>query len=141
MCAASKKPEASCAPKGRSGRARHVLCVMRAVHTMKFLVLAYGDEKDWKALSKEKQAELLAQDERLRKRGDLVAAVGPATTVRAWAGRPEITPGPFARGERPLAGFGVIEASDLDEAIALVAKTPCAVAKGAVDVWPLRNLD
>ena len=42
---------------------------------MKFLCLAYGDEKDWKALSKEKQAALLRQDEVLRERGTLMAAV------------------------------------------------------------------
>jgi hypothetical protein len=48
---------------------------------MKYLCLAYGDEKDWKALSKGEQDELLAQDEVLRKRGDFVAPIGTATTV------------------------------------------------------------
>jgi hypothetical protein len=36
-----------------------------------------------------------------------------------------------------VAGFAVIEAADLDEAIALVSQTPCAVAHGVVEVWPL----
>jgi hypothetical protein len=43
-------------------------------------------EKDWNALSNTEQDELLAQDEVLRARGDLVAAVGEATTLRAWDG-------------------------------------------------------
>lgn len=107
---------------------------------MKFLCLAYGDENDWKALSKEQQAELLAQDDVLRARGDMVAVLAPATTVRAWDGTPVTTPGPFARAARPLVGFGLIEARDIGEAVALVAKTPCAVAKGAVEVWPVRTM-
>jgi hypothetical protein len=106
---------------------------------MKFLCLAYGAEKDWNSLSKDKQADLLAQDDRLRARGDLTFAVAPPTCVRAWEGSPVTTPGPYARAELPLAGFGLIEASDLEEAIALVAKTPCAVARGVVEVWPIRS--
>jgi hypothetical protein len=106
---------------------------------MKFLCLAYGAEKDWEALSKDKQAELLAQDDRLRARGDLTFALAPPTLVRAWDGTPLTTPGPFSRAELPLAGFGLIEARDLEEAIALVAKTPCAVAQGVIEVWPVRS--
>ena len=48
---------------------------------MKFLCLAYGAEKDWKALTKDEQDALLAQDEVLRKRGALMAAVEPAVAV------------------------------------------------------------
>jgi hypothetical protein len=107
---------------------------------VKFLVLAYGAEKDWKALSKDKQQELLAQDDVLRARGATIGAVGEATTVQAWDGTPRRTPGAFARSEVPLAGFGLIEARDLDEAVELVAKTPCAVAGGAVEVRPLLDL-
>ena len=46
---------------------------------MKYLCLAYGAEKDWNALSEEEQDTLLAQDEALRRRGVLMAAV-----QRAW---------------------------------------------------------
>ncbi len=106
---------------------------------MKFLVLAYGAEKDWEALSKRDQEELLAQDDVLRGRGDTVAAVERGVTVRAWDRTPHLTDGPFARSDVPLAGFGVIEARDLDEAVSLVARTPCAVARGAVEIWPVRN--
>ncbi|HEX6746888.1 MAG TPA: YciI family protein [Longimicrobium sp.] len=105
---------------------------------MKYLVLAYGAEEDWRALSKEEQDALLAQDEVLRRRGALVAAVTTdVTTVRAWDGTPEVTHGTFGNPKVPLAGFGVIEAADLDEAIALVKDTPCARAKGAVEIRPI----
>jgi hypothetical protein len=39
----------------------------------------------------------------------------------------------------PVAGFAIIEAADLDAAIALVSQTPCAVAHGVVEVWPLEQ--
>lgn len=105
---------------------------------MKFLCLAYGAERDWKALSKAEQDVLLAQDEVIRRRGGITSAVGPPTTVRNWKGAAlETRAGPFASAPVPLAGFGLIEARDLDEAIALVSKTPCAVARGAVEIWPL----
>ena len=105
---------------------------------MKFLCLAYGAEKDWKALTKPEQETLLAQDERLRRRGVLMAAVqATATTVRAWDGKPTATAGVFANSPVPLAGFSVIEAADLNEVIELVAGTPCARAKGAIEIRPI----
>lgn len=105
---------------------------------MRYLVLAYGHERDWQALSKREQDELLSQDEVLRNRGDLVAALeASATTVRAWDGAPLATQGPFSVSPLPLAGFGIIEAADLDEAVRLVAGTPCARARGAVEIRPI----
>lgn len=105
---------------------------------MKFLVLAYGAEKDWVALSKEEQDAVLAQDEVLRQRGDFVAALHAPTTVTAWDGKATVTDGPFAKTEVPLAGFGIIEADDLQDAISLVTDTPCARAKGYVELHPVR---
>ena len=49
----------------------------------------------------------------------------------------ETTDGPFLRSELPLAGFAIIEAATVEDAISLVSKTPCAVAHGLVEVWPL----
>ena len=102
---------------------------------MKFLVLAYGREEDWAALSRPVQQALLAADEMLRDRGDLVAAVDTETTVvRAWTGEVVTTRGPFAAGTTPLAGFGIIDADSLAHAVSLVADTPCARANGAVEI-------
>jgi hypothetical protein len=41
------------------------------------------------------------------------------------------------RSELPIAGFAVIEAADIEEAVSLVSATPCAVAHG-VEVWPIQ---
>ncbi len=109
---------------------------------MKYLVLAYGHERDWQALNKREQDELLEQDQVLRDRGDLVAALGePATTVRAWDGTPLASEGPFGVSPLPLAGFGIVEAADLDEAIRLVAGTPCARARGAIELRPIAAMN
>ena len=107
---------------------------------MKFLCLAYGNGEDWVALPEERRAELLAQDEVLRRRGDFVAVVGDPTVVQAWDGPVTTSAQPYATGAAPLVGFSIVEAEDLDEAVRLVAGTPCAVARGAIEVRPLLDL-
>lgn len=105
---------------------------------MKFLCLAYGAGKDWEVLSKEEQDALLAQDAVLRQRGDIVAAVEQkTTTLTAWDGKPSTSDKTFATSQVPLAGFGLIEAADLDEVLKLVTKTACARAKGAIEIRPI----
>jgi hypothetical protein len=105
---------------------------------MKYLCLAYGAEQDWKALTKSEQDALLAQDELLRQRGAIVAAVQNAvTTVRAWRGAPSTSNEGFTQSRAPLAGFSIIDAANLDEVVRLVAGTPCARAKGAIEVRPI----
>lgn len=105
---------------------------------MKFLCLAFGAGEDWCALTKREQEALLAQDEVIRNRGALMAAVKTnVVTVRAWNGAAEVTEGGVAELHAPLAGFSVIEATDLNEVIELVAKTPCARAKGAIEIRPI----
>jgi hypothetical protein len=105
---------------------------------MKYLCLAYGAEKDWVALSKSEQDALLAQDDVLRQRGALMAAVKTSvTSVRAWDGTPTTTDGALASSSAPLAGFSVIEAADIDEVVRLVANTPCARARGWIEIRPI----
>jgi hypothetical protein len=78
----------------------------------------------------------------MRHRGDIVAAVSlAATTVRAWDGTATVTVGAYARSDRPLAGFGIIEAADLNEAVRPVADTPCARAQGAVELKPIAAIN
>ena len=109
---------------------------------MKFLCLAYGDEKTWDGLSEREQNELLAQDDLLRERGDLVAAVGKGvTTVRAWDGNARTEKAGFASSRLPLAGCCIIEADDIEDAVRLIADTPCARAKGAIEVRPIIQIN
>jgi hypothetical protein len=103
---------------------------------MQFLCLAYGHEKDWLALTEERRSELLANDDVIRRRGNLVTAVREPVVVRAPDGTPSTASEPYAKSPAPLVGFSVIEAADIAEAVGLVAGTPCAVAGGAIEVRP-----
>ena len=50
-----------------------------------------------------------------------------------------VTNGPFMSSVLPVAGFALIEAGSLEEAVELESTTPCAVAYGVVEVWPLNQ--
>jgi hypothetical protein len=70
--------------------------------------------------------------------GVLMGIAGGPVQVRNHGNKGvETNQRPFLRSDMPVAGFAVIEAADMDEAIRLVADTPCAVADGVVEVWPL----
>jgi hypothetical protein len=70
--------------------------------------------------------------------GALMGMAGSAVQVRNHEDRGlQIVEGPYMSSGLPVAGFGVIKARDLEEAIALASKSPCAVAYGVVEVWPL----
>jgi len=71
--------------------------------------------------------------------GEALKPVETATTVRVRSGRSEVVDGPFAETREQLAGFHIVEARDLDEALALAARIPAARV-GSVEVRPLREL-
>ena len=104
---------------------------------MKFLCLAYGDEAGWNSLSENEKKEVLTQDEIIRNRGNFMTAVKlEVTTVKNWDKNLEITNSSNAQNRMPLAGFSIIEADNVDEVIKLVSNTPCARAKGYIEVRP-----
>jgi len=81
----------------------------------------------------------------LRGRGVLVAAealepIEKATSVRVRRGKVQITDGPFAETKEQLAGFYLVEAENLDEAIRIAANIPPA-REGTVEVRPVRELN
>lgn len=108
---------------------------------MKFLCLAYGNENDWNQLSNTVRNGLLAQDEILKKRGDVVAALeSDAATVRVENGAPTVEDGSLAASDLPLAGFYIIEARNRDEAVHLIHDTPCAGANGAIEIRAIAEI-
>ncbi len=73
--------------------------------------------------------------------GDRVRPVEDATTVRFRKGELLVTDGPFVEGKDYIAGFDVIEAADLDEAIEIASKHP-VVRAGLVEIrpfWPFED--
>jgi hypothetical protein len=51
----------------------------------------------------------------------------------------QTTEAAFMSASLPVAGFSMIEAAGLAEAIELVSHTPCAVAHGVVEIWPINE--
>ncbi len=73
------------------------------------------------------------------KAGDPLEPTSSATTVRVRNGKTLVTDGPFAETKEQLGGYYLVEAKDLDEAIALAARIP-AVRTGSIEVRPVRNI-
>jgi hypothetical protein len=106
----------------------------------KFITVGYGDEKGYEQTDRAVRDAAHAHDAQLRARGALMGVVGAPVQVRNHdAAGMQTTSGSYMHSSLPLAGFAVIEAKDLDEAIKLVSNTPCAVAHGVVEVWPLQE--
>jgi hypothetical protein len=104
----------------------------------KFITIGYGDQAGYDHTAGTVRAAAHQHDDRLRAAGALVGVAGTPVQVRNHNGAgAETADGPFMRSELPIAGFAVIDANDLDEAILIASRTPCAVAQGVVEVWPL----
>ena len=97
---------------------------------MKYMLLAYGDENVWQAMSPEQQAAEMAKCEPHVKKmlaagkvldGAPLHPTTTATTLRVKGGKRLVTDGPFAETREQLGGYTIIEADNLDEAIAIAA--------------------
>ena len=112
---------------------------------MKYLCLVYSDESKLHSLPESpRDSECMAYAESLRDNGRMLdghalAPVATATTVRVRNGVVSVTDGPFAETKEQLAGFYLIEARDLNEAIQVAAKIPPARV-GSIEVRPVREL-
>ena len=109
---------------------------------MKYLCLVYLDADKLHAVP---DHECLAASEQMRAGGRVIAAealhpVHTATTLRLRDGQMTMTDGPFAETKEQLAGFYLIDAADLDEAVTLAARIP-PVRAGSIEVRPVRSLD
>jgi hypothetical protein len=112
-----------------------------AEETMKYLCLVYLEEKRLEEVS---DAHCVEYDESVRKSGHCIASealqsVQTATTVRMRNGKVSVTDGPFAETREQLAGFYLIEARDLNEAIQLASRIPPARV-GSIEVRPIRPI-
>lgn len=104
----------------------------------KFITIGYGDQEGYNRTRKEVRDAAHAHDSRLISLGALTGIAGKPVQVRNPDGQGlEAVEGAYMSTELPIAGFSVIEADNLEHAIELVSQTPCAVAYGVVEVWPL----
>lgn len=116
---------------------------------MRYLVLIYSDESHYGRISEHEMGQLMAgyqtfADE-LNQAGALLSAerlkpTAMSTTVRVRDGETLTTDGPFSETKEHLGGFFLIEAKNLDDAIAIAAKCPTATY-GSIEVRPIWEQD
>jgi len=108
---------------------------------MKYLCLVYGEEEKIQAVD---DLHCLAFDKSVRESGHCTSSealqpVATATTVRVRNGKVTVTDGPFAETKECLAGFYMVEARDLNEAIQIASRIPPAEV-GSIEVRPVRPI-
>ena len=112
---------------------------------MQYLLLIYDEEQIWGKMSQAEQGKMYAEygqfGAEIKQSGNHVAGhqlqpIATATTVRLRDGKRLLTDGPFAETKEQLGGFYLVNAKDLDEAIAIAARIPSA-RTGSIEVRPL----
>jgi hypothetical protein len=112
---------------------------------MQYMLLIYGNEADWEAQAPEAISAVMGEYQAFtegviadgrHRGGHELKPVSTATTVRVKDGEILVTDGPFAETREQLGGYYLVEAADLDEAIALAARIPSA-RMGCIEVRPV----
>jgi hypothetical protein len=112
---------------------------------MQYMLLIYGDESEAVKLNEAERAALFQEyrqfGEGIRRSGTFLAGAplrptATATTVRVREGKRLVTDGPFAETREQLGGYYLVEAKDLDEAIAIAGRIPGA-RSGSIEVRPV----
>lgn len=115
---------------------------------MRYLCLIHLDEGDMAVLPHDEMNALnvghLALNDSLRASGNFVEASalessGSAVRIRIREGKRSVVDGPFAETKELVAGFYLIEARDMQEAIGIASRFPSA-PHATIEVWPTRQL-
>ena len=110
---------------------------------MKFLLLTYDQEKRWTALGEADRNADYQEFAAFGKEfaaaiqgGEALQPTSGARTIRVRNGKPLVTDGPFAETKEQLAGYYLVEAKDIEGALAIAAKIPWA-RFGSIEVRPV----
>jgi hypothetical protein len=115
---------------------------------MKYLCAIYIDEQKLNGMSADEYTGMaracLEYEDDVRTNGKLLAAealepIHTATTVRVRDGKSSVTDGPFAETKEQLAGFFLVDAADLNDAVNIASGMPQARI-GSIEVRPLKDL-
>ena len=114
---------------------------------MKYMLLVYHNEEQFAALGETTHATMLDESIRLAHQvgssGQYLAAplqpTATATCIRVRDHKTVVTDGPYAETREQLAGYFLIEAKSLDQAIAVAAKVPGAKI-GTIEIRPIRDV-
>jgi hypothetical protein len=113
---------------------------------MKYMLLIYGEEQALNQAQREQcYKEGVEYAHELNTNGKYLATAplhpaSTATTVRVRDGKRLVTDGPFAETREQLGGFFMVDARDLDEAIAIAARIPSA-RWGTVEIRPIIEIE
>jgi hypothetical protein len=114
---------------------------------MQYMLLIYHDEKQ--RLSPPDESKMMQEYMTFTqdivkngkfKAGDRLEPTGNATTVKVRNGKTVTTDGPFAETKEQLGGYYIVEAKDLDEALAIAARIPGA-RLGSIEVRPIMQMN
>jgi hypothetical protein len=104
----------------------------------KFLAIGYGDRSGYDRTPKEIRDKAHKQDAELVAEGAIMGIAGqPVQVCNPDDLGIDTTSEQFMSAALPVAGFTLLEADDLDDAIQKLSTTPCAVAHGIVEIWPI----
>jgi hypothetical protein len=131
--------------EGQNREAKIDVLNSRRTKTMQYLLLIYDNEANWGKLSEAEQGAMYKEygefTESIMKSGHHLAGkqlqpISTASTVRVRDKKRVVTDGPYAETKEQLGGFYMIEAKDLDDAIAVAARIPSA-RFGSIEVRPI----
>jgi hypothetical protein len=106
-----------------------------------FVTIGYGDREGYDRTAPAVRDAAHAHDARLRSDGAVMGVAGTPVQVRNHdAADLQTERGSFLQSSMPVAGFALIDAASMAEAVEMVSRTPCAVAHGVVEVWPLETV-
>jgi hypothetical protein len=114
-----------------------------------YLILIYGDEatqaaggEEGVAVSMKAHAQFLADNAAAVRGGNALEPTATATAVRSRTDGVVVTDGPFVETKEALGGYYLVEAADLDEAIAIAKQVPADPSGiGGVEVRPIMPID
>ena len=109
---------------------------------MKYALLIYDTPDAWAGIDDEERAALMGEYAAVAQAegvygGAQLQPVDTATTVRVADGEALLTDGPFVEAKEFFGGYYLVEADDLDAAVAVAARVPAARLGGAIEVRPI----
>jgi hypothetical protein len=115
---------------------------------MHYLLLLYMNENNWSQLTPAEQEQRVAATRAYTKTLEAADALvgfnrlqdsATATTVRVADGKSQVLDGPYVDSKEQLAGYYLIDAPDLDKALAWAARCPLA-SHGTIEVRPVWSM-
>ena len=115
---------------------------------MKYMLLIYDDEQVWAEMGAGEQEKLFGEymgfTESIKKSGHYISGaplqpIASATSLRIRNEKQLVTDGPFAETQEQLGGYYMVDARDLDEAIAIAARIP-SVRLGTIEFRPVMEI-